>query len=82
MCCTGSTNGIGKETARVFAKRGVHVFLAVRNLESAGKVKEGILKETPEAKVDLLELDTSSLESVRKAADEFLALNLPLNILV
>jgi NAD(P)-dependent dehydrogenase (short-subunit alcohol dehydrogenase family) len=79
---TGSTNGIGKETVRVFAKRGVHVFLAVRNLESAGKVKEDILKETPEAKVDFLKLDTSSLESVRKAADEFLGLNLPLNILV
>ncbi|CAM6130053.1 unnamed protein product [Calypogeia fissa] len=79
---TGCTNGIGKETVRVFAKRGVHVFMAVRNLESAEEIRQEILKETPTAKVDMLKLDTSSFESVRKCADDFLALNLPLNILI
>lgn len=79
---TGGTNGIGKETVRVLAKRGVHVVLAARNVGAAETVKEGIAKETPNARVDVLQLDLSSFESVRKAADEFLAMNLPLNVLV
>jgi NAD(P)-dependent dehydrogenase (short-subunit alcohol dehydrogenase family) len=45
-------------------------------------VKEDILKETPSAKVDLLKIDLASLESVRAAANEFLAINIPLNVLV
>ncbi|CAA6655574.1 unnamed protein product [Spirodela intermedia] len=56
--------------------------MAVRNLSSGANVKELILKETPTAKVDVLELDLSSFASVRKFASEFLLLNLPLNILI
>ncbi|CAA7390877.1 unnamed protein product [Spirodela intermedia] len=79
---TGASGGIGAETARVLALRGVHVIMAVRNLSSGANVKELILKETPTAKVDVLELDLSSFASVRKFASEFLLLNLPLNILI
>lgn len=78
----GGTHGLGKETVRILAKRGAHVFLAARNLTLAEKVKEDILKETPGAKIDLLKVDVASLESVRTAAKEFLSLNVPLNVLV
>ncbi|GJR15513.1 short-chain dehydrogenase TIC 32, chloroplastic-like protein [Tanacetum coccineum] len=79
---TGPTSGIGLETARVLALRGVHVVMAARNMESAAKCKDTITKGCPDATIDIMELDVSSLESVRKFANEFIAKGLPLNILI
>ncbi|RWR79349.1 short-chain dehydrogenase TIC 32, chloroplastic [Cinnamomum micranthum f. kanehirae] len=79
---TGASSGIGIETARVLALRGVHVVMAVRNLPAGRDVKEAIVKEIPSAKVDVMELDLSSMASVRKFASEFNSLDLPLNILI
>ncbi|XP_026442315.1 short-chain dehydrogenase TIC 32, chloroplastic-like [Papaver somniferum] len=79
---TGSSNGIGAETARVLAMGGVQVVIAVRNLVSGMAVKETLVKETPSAKVYVLELDLSSMASVRKFVAEFKVLSLPLKILI
>ncbi|XP_042021491.1 short-chain dehydrogenase TIC 32, chloroplastic-like isoform X1 [Salvia splendens] len=79
---TGASSGIGQETARVLALRGVDVIMAVRNVESGKKVKETILKESPKAKIEVMELDLSSLASVRKFASEYNSLGLPLNLLI
>ncbi|CAJ1952808.1 unnamed protein product, partial [Sphenostylis stenocarpa] len=79
---TGTTHGIGIETARVLALRGVHVIMAVRNVTAAKAVKEAIVKEIPTAKVDVMELDLSSMASVRKFASEFSSSGFPLNILI
>lgn len=79
---TGATAGIGAETARVLALRGVHVVLAVRNTESGGKVRETILTETPDAEVDIMELDLSSQSSVRDFAARYCSSGLPLHILI
>ncbi|XP_020079885.1 short-chain dehydrogenase TIC 32, chloroplastic-like [Ananas comosus] len=79
---TGASSGIGTETARVLAKRGVHVVMAVRNVTSGNNVKEEILKEIPSAKLDVMELDLTSKASVRKFASEFKSQNLPLNVLI
>ncbi|KAJ0602587.1 putative very-long-chain 3-oxoacyl-CoA reductase [Helianthus annuus] len=54
---TGPTSGIGLETARVLALRGVHVIMAARNVEAAAKCKETIIKDCPNATVDVMELD-------------------------
>ncbi|KAK3157067.1 hypothetical protein QOZ80_2AG0115700 [Eleusine coracana subsp. coracana] len=56
--------------------------MAVRNVSSGLAAKEAILSKIPEAKVDVLELDLSSMASVRTFASKFDSLNLPLNILV
>ncbi|KAL0918281.1 hypothetical protein M5K25_010280 [Dendrobium thyrsiflorum] len=79
---TGASSGIGAETARVLALHGVHVVMAVRSLSSGNVVKEAILKETPAAKVDVMELDLASMESVRKFASEYNSRDLPLNLLI
>ncbi|CAH1451398.1 unnamed protein product [Lactuca virosa] len=79
---TGATGGIGAETARVLALRGVHVVMAVRNTEICRKVKENILTETPDAKVDIMELDLSSQASVRDFATRYRSSGLPLHILI
>ncbi|MFZ8428717.1 SDR family NAD(P)-dependent oxidoreductase, partial [Staphylococcus aureus] len=57
---TGSTNGIGLETARVLSLRGVHVDMAVRNVKAGAKVKEELLQKIPRAKLDVMELDLNA----------------------
>ncbi|CAI9259622.1 unnamed protein product [Lactuca saligna] len=79
---TGATSGIGMETTRVLALHEVHVIMAVRNTESGRSIKENILKKIPNAKVDVMELDLSSLASVRNFAAEFISSGLPLNLLI
>ncbi|KAI5067006.1 hypothetical protein GOP47_0017534 [Adiantum capillus-veneris] len=79
---TGASSGVGAETARVLAMRGAQVVMAVRSVSSGEAVKQSILQETSNARVHVLQLDLSSMASVRKFASEFQALNLPLNILI
>ncbi|GMH28632.1 hypothetical protein Nepgr_030475 [Nepenthes gracilis] len=79
---TGGASGIGLETARVLALRGAHVIIAARNMEAAKEAKQMILRENESACVDVLKLDLSSIRSIREFADNFSALNLPLNILI
>lgn len=78
----GASSGIGYETARVLALRGAHVVMAVRNMSAGKEAKEAIVKEVPPAKIDTLELDLSSLASVKKFASEFKSSGLSLNLLM
>jgi len=79
---TGASSGIGAETTRVLALRGVHVVMAVRNVDAGRKLKDEIVQEIPAAKVDTMELDLSSMASVKKFASEYNASNRPLNLLM
>ncbi|KAK8563684.1 hypothetical protein V6N13_006084 [Hibiscus sabdariffa] len=79
---TGGASGIGLETSRVLALRGVHVIIGARNLEAANEAKRTILADIDTARVDVLELDLCSVKSIRAFSDNFIALNLPLNILI
>nr|GME10301.1 short-chain dehydrogenase TIC 32, chloroplastic-like [Ipomoea batatas]GME17522.1 short-chain dehydrogenase TIC 32, chloroplastic-like [Ipomoea batatas] len=79
---TGGASGIGLEVARVLALRKAHVIIAARKLDAAKEAKQLILKDNSTAHVDILKLDLSSLKSVKAFADDFKALNLPLNILI
>ncbi|XP_049377613.1 short-chain dehydrogenase TIC 32, chloroplastic-like isoform X2 [Solanum stenotomum] len=79
---TGATSGIGMETTRVLALHGVHVIMAVRNRENGKKIKENILKSIPNAKIDFMDLNLSSMESIRKFAKEYNSAGHPLNLLI
>ncbi|XP_054801200.1 short-chain dehydrogenase TIC 32 B, chloroplastic-like [Prosopis cineraria] len=79
---TGGASGIGFETARVLALRKVHVIIAARNMEACKKAKNLILQQNPSARIDILKLDLSSVKSIRAFVDNFIALDLPLNILI
>lgn len=79
---SGASSGIGVETTRVLALRGVLVVMAVRNVDAGRNVKEAILKEIPGAKIDVMELDLSSMASIRKFASQYQSSNLPLNLLM
>ncbi|KAM0864510.1 hypothetical protein ACQ4PT_043875 [Festuca glaucescens] len=79
---TGASSRIGAETARVLAARGAHVVMPARNLAAADSVRQAVLADTPAATLEVMELDLSSMASVRKFAADFNAKGLPLNILV
>jgi NAD(P)-dependent dehydrogenase (short-subunit alcohol dehydrogenase family) len=78
----GGASGIGLETTRVLALRKAHVIIAARNMESAEKAKQQITHENKSARVDIMKLDLCSTKSVRSFVDNFIALDLPLNILM
>jgi len=78
---TGSNTGIGLETARVLAKQGAHVIMACRDVNKASTAASGFIEQAPGG-VEVLELDLSSLASVRKFVEEFNAQNIPLHVLI
>ncbi|OBJ78495.1 short-chain dehydrogenase, partial [Mycobacterium marseillense] len=70
---TGANTGIGYEAAAVLAHRGAHVVLAVRDLEKGNAALSRIVaagsQGSREVNVTLQQLDLTSLDSVRSAAD-------------
>jgi NAD(P)-dependent dehydrogenase (short-subunit alcohol dehydrogenase family) len=70
---TGSNTGLGFETAAALAAKGAHVVLAVRNLDKGKDAELLIRKRSPNADLALQELDLSSLESTRAAAEQLRA---------
>lgn len=70
---TGTTSGIGIETARVLVLKGAHIVMINRNVAESEKLKAKILKEKPDGKIDIVVCDLNSLSSVQRAAEEYLS---------
>ncbi|MFC2160770.1 SDR family NAD(P)-dependent oxidoreductase [Acidobacteriota bacterium] len=68
---TGSSSGIGYETARVLAAKNATVIIAVRNLDKGQSALDKIKAGHPDAVVRVMELDLASLDSVRLFTEEF-----------
>ncbi len=79
---TGANTGIGLETARMLALKGARVALACRSREKGELARERILKEKPDASVEVLALDLSDLESVAAFASDFAAAHERLDLLI
>uniref|UniRef100_A0A3B1JJT4 Si:dkey-23o4.6 n=1 Tax=Astyanax mexicanus TaxID=7994 RepID=A0A3B1JJT4_ASTMX len=79
---TGSNTGIGKETARDLARRGARVVMACRNLARAEAAAEEIRRSIGNGNVVVRHLNLASLHSVREFAQEFLATEERLDILI
>jgi NAD(P)-dependent dehydrogenase (short-subunit alcohol dehydrogenase family) len=67
---TGANTGLGYETAAALAAKGAHVVLAVRNLDKGKDAVALISERSPNVDVALQELDLTSLESIRAAAEQ------------
>jgi len=79
---TGANGSLGFETARVLCLQGAKVIAVCRSQANADKVAAQIREKQPDADVTPMVADLSSLASVRAFADAFLALNLPLHVLL
>lgn len=64
---TGANVGLGFETAKALAQKGMKVIMACRNPEKASKAKAQIIEHYPNANLELIGLDLSDLKSI----DEF-----------
>ena len=78
---TGATNGIGEEAAKELNKMGAEIVFVARNQEKGNKLKEELLKDTGR-EATMIIANLSSQDEVKKAAEEFLALGKPLDILL
>jgi NAD(P)-dependent dehydrogenase (short-subunit alcohol dehydrogenase family) len=79
---TGANTGLGYETAAALAAKGAHVVLAVRNTGKGNDAAARIGAANPGASVAVQELDLTSLESVRRAADELRAEHDTIDLLI
>jgi NAD(P)-dependent dehydrogenase (short-subunit alcohol dehydrogenase family) len=77
---TGTSSGIGIETAKTFFTTGATLYLTARDLTKAKNALGSELIDSP--RVFLIEMDQNSLASVRAAAAKFLSLTDKLNIFI
>jgi NAD(P)-dependent dehydrogenase (short-subunit alcohol dehydrogenase family) len=68
---TGANSGIGYETSLALAAKGATVVMACRNRERGERAREAIQRAHPSAKLEVMQLDLASLESIRAFAKTF-----------
>ena len=79
---TGATRGIGLEAAKALARLGATVVLVGRDTTRTKDALDEVRAVAPEAKVDSLLADFTSLDSVRKLAEDFKARYSRLDVLL
>lgn len=70
---TGANSGLGFETALKIAKTSdeYNLILACRNIKKAKLAQEKIISKSNNSNVEIMQLDTSDLNSIRKFAEDF-----------
>lgn len=61
---------------------GAFVIMACRNTQKGQEAAQQIIEQTGNENIQVMKLDLSSLTSVRKFCKKFLALNVPLHVLI
>ncbi|HEX6808547.1 MAG TPA: SDR family NAD(P)-dependent oxidoreductase [Gemmatimonadaceae bacterium] len=79
---TGANSGLGRASANALAARGATVVLAARSEARTQPVLDEIRRAHPAARVEFLDLDLTSLASVRGAAERVLASGRRLDVLM
>ena len=78
---TGATNGIGEEAAKELNKMGAEIVFVARN-EGKGEQLKAELKEATGKEPTMILANLSSQAEVKSAAEKFLSMEKPLNILL
>ena len=77
---TGSSSGIGLETALSLARDGYHTFASMRDVRKAGELEYAVKKEN--IPVEIIELDVDKEESIISAVKKVVAKDERLDVLV
>ncbi len=79
---TGGNSGIGFEAAAALAGKGAHVVLAVRDPDRGREAARRIEETHPGAGASIQQLDLTSLDSIRSAADDLRAVYPQIDLLI
>lgn len=79
---TGANRGLGLEITRALAAHGAHVMMAVRNLTLGHGAVAAIKRTVPDAALEVIALDLSSLAAVRACAAQVLQTHHRLDVLL
>ena len=82
LVLTGPTSGLGREAASAFARMGARLVLVGRDASRLDAVRDALEAETGNAAIITVIADMASLPSVRAAADEILAREPRIDVLV
>jgi len=77
---TGTSSGIGFETALALAREGYHTYATMRDVTKSDKIKEIAKKES--LKIDVLELDVDNEDSAKTAVRQILDQKQRIDVLV
>ena len=77
---TGTSSGIGFETALALAREGYHTYATMRDITKSDKIKEIEKKES--LKIDVLELDVDNEDSAKTAIQQILEQKQRIDVLV
>lgn len=79
---TGSNSGIGYEAVKALAEKNAEVIIAVRNIPKGDSAASKIKAIYPHAKLNVMKLDLSSLDSVRDFTKKFREIYNSLDLLI
>jgi NAD(P)-dependent dehydrogenase (short-subunit alcohol dehydrogenase family) len=79
---TGSSAGLGGETARAMAAAGAEIVMAARDPDKNARIAGRIRAEQPDAKLHLVTMDLADMASVRHAAAGILAAHPKIDALI
>ena len=79
---TGADGGMGREITLALAKEGFQIIMACKEPDKARTVCDKIKKESGNERIEIRQIDLSSLASVRLFADKLLAEGRPVSRLM
>ena len=79
---TGGNSGLGFETVKALAGKRAQVILACRDTAKGFAARDQICQQTPDASIEVMQLDLANLASVRQFVEEFVAKHDQLHILL
>ena len=79
---TGANSGLGYECSLAVAEKGALVMMACRDLDRGQRALGAIKQAVPDAKLELMELDLASFESIRAFARSFKSKHDELDVLI
>lgn len=77
---TGTSTGVGFESAILFAKQNFKVYATMRNLKKADALQERITTENLD--IEILELDVTDTRSIKKAVETVVAKDGQIDLLI